>query len=309
MSDERPAEGADAAASTSRTSSPGALTPSASTPAAECSLRDTAATAPSPVSCLSAAFTHGRPALVAYIMGGYPDRAGSLAALHALAEAGVDVIELGIPYADPLADGQVIRDAADAARAAAGGASGLAETIELARDFIGDAGESAPPVVLMGYLNPFMRMGLPRAATAIREAGVSGVIIPDLPPDMAGPWLASSAGIDTVFLAAPTSTPERLAKVGEMSRGFVYCVSTTGVTGERSELSAELSDLVVRVKAATRLPVAVGFGVSTTEQAITVARDADGVVVGSAIVRRQADLGELRAFVGELADMVHRARE
>ena len=114
--------------------------------------------------------------------------------------------------------------------------------------------------------------------------------MPDLPPDMAGPWLAASAGIDTVFLAAPTSTPERLAKVGEMSRGFVYCVSTTGVTGERSELPSELTDLVTRVKAATTLPVAVGFGVSTPEQAAVVAQHADGVVVGSAIVKRQDDV-------------------
>ena len=260
-----------------------------------------------PASRLSAAFAKGHPALVAYVMGGYPDRARSLEALHALADAGADVIELGIPYADPLADGPVIREAAEAARAAAGGAFGLAETIELAHDFLGQAGEGAPPVVLMGYLNPLMRMGLPKAAAAILEAGVSGVIVPDLPPDMAAPWLAVSAGIDTVFLAAPTSTPERLAKVGEMSRGFVYCVSTTGVTGERSELSAELSDLVARVKAATTLPVAVGFGVSTPDQAAVVARYADGVVVGSAIVRRQRDVAELHAFVTELSRATHAA--
>ncbi len=171
--------------------------------------------------------------------------------MHALASAGADVIELGIPYSDPLADGPIIRDAADEARAAAGGSFGLAETIELAHDFIGEAGDDAPPIVLMGYLNPLMRMGLPKAAAAMRAAGVAGVIVPDLPPDMAGPWLAASSGIDTVFLAAPTSTPERLAKVGEMSRGFVYCVSTTGVTGERSELPAQLAELAERVKAAT----------------------------------------------------------
>ncbi len=240
-------------------------------------------------------------------MGGYPTREGSLAALRALAEAGADVIELGIPYSDPLADGPVIRDAADEARAAAGGTFGLAETIELARDFA-DAGDAVPPVVLMGYLNPLMRMGLPKAAAAMRDAGVSGVIVPDLPPDMAGPWLAVSAGIDTVFLAAPTSTPERLAKVGRLSGGFVYCVSTAGVTGERSELPTELSALVARVKKATELPVAVGFGVSTAEQAALVARDADGVVVGSAIVRRQRDPEALRVFVGELAGAVHGAR-
>ncbi len=241
-------------------------------------------------------------------MGGYPDRATSLEALHALADAGADVIELGIPYADPLADGPTIRDAADAAREAAGGAFGLAETIELAADFLAQAVGEAPPLVLMGYLNPLMRMGLPKAASAIRDAGVSGVIVPDLPPDMAGPWLAASTGIDTVFLAAPTSTPKRLAKVGQMSRGFVYCVSTTGVTGERSELPSDLAALVARVQEATELPVAVGFGVSTPEQAAVVARSADGVVVGSAIVKRQDDIRNLEAFVRELADSVHASR-
>jgi tryptophan synthase alpha chain len=239
------------------------------------------------------------------MMAGYPSRAESLAALHVLAEAGADLIELGVPFADPLADGPVIRDAADAARAAAGGAFGLAETIDLAREFTADAGDGVPPVALMTYLNPLMRMGLPVAAAALRAAGVGGVIVPDLPPDMAGPWLAASAGIDTVFLVAPTSTPERLAKVGSMSSGFVYCVSSTGVTGERAELPAELVELVERVKAATMLPVAVGFGVSTPEQAATVAGTADGVIVGSALVRRQADPEALRAFVADLSRAVH----
>ena len=238
-------------------------------------------------------------------MGGYPTRDGSLEALHVLAEAGADVIELGIPYSDPLADGPVIREAAEIARAANEGGFGLAETIALARDFLAEAGPDAPPVVLMGYLNPLMRMGLAKAAAAMTEAGVAGVIVPDLPPDMAGPWLAVSRDLDTVFLVAPTSTPERLAKVGEMSRGFVYCVSTTGVTGERSELPPELAELIARVKAATELPVAVGFGVSTPQQAAAVAANADGVVVGSAIVRRQAEPAKLRAFVSELAAAVH----
>jgi len=254
---------------------------------------------------LGRAFTHGHPALVAYVMGGYPTREGALAALHALAEAGADLIELGVPFADPLADGPVIRDAAEEARAAAGGAFGLAETIALAAEFLEQAGEDAPPVALMTYLNPLMRGGMPTVAAAMRAAGIGGVIVPDLPPDMAGPWLAASEGIDTVFLAAPTSTPERLARVGAASRGFVYCVSTTGVTGERSELPQELSALVERVRAATPLPVAVGFGVSTPEQAAVVSRIADGVVVGSAIVKRQRDTTDLRMFVSELARAVH----
>ncbi len=258
---------------------------------------------------LGRAFEQGRPALVAYAMAGYPDRAGSLAALHALADGGADLIELGVPYADPLADGPVIRDAADEARAANPGGFGLAETIELAAQFIAEAGQDAPPVALMTYLNPLMRMGLPEVARRLAEAGVGGVIVPDLPPHMAKPWLAASQGrIDTVFLAAPTSTPERLATVGELSSGFVYCVSTTGVTGERTELPAELAQLVERVKAGTSLPVAVGFGVSTPEQAAAVAMVADGVVVGSALVRRQRDAADLQRFCGELAEAVHGSR-
>ena len=258
-------------------------------------------------STLTAAFEKGRPALVAYVMGGYPNRASSLEALRVLARSGADVIELGVPYSDPLADGPVIREAAETARSAADGGFGLAETIELAGEFVAERAGGAPPVVLMGYLNPMMRMGLATAASAMRAAGVAGVIVPDLPPDMAEPWLSVCDGIDTVFLAAPTSTAERLAKVGELSRGFVYCVSTTGVTGERSELSEDLAALVGRVKAATRLPVAVGFGVSTPKQAALVARYADGVVVGSAIVRRQSDTIELQGFVETLARAVHDA--
>ena len=249
-------------------------------------------------------------------MAGYPDRAVSLEALRVVAEAGADVIELGVPYADPLADGPVIREAAQAARAANEGGFGLAETIALAGEFLaaGGAGEAEgaagglPPVALMTYLNPIMRMGLAKAAAEMRAAGVSGVIVPDMPPDAAGPWLAVAGGIDTVFLAAPTSTSERLAIVGQRSSGFVYCVSTTGVTGERSQLPADLADLVTAVKANTSLPVAVGFGVSTPAQAALVARHADGVVVGSAAVRRQADPKALDEFVRSLAAAVHGAR-
>lgn len=265
-----------------------------------------------PASGLGRGFVLGRPALVAYLMAGYPDREASLEALQAVARAGADVVELGVPYADPLADGPVIRDAAETARTANPGGFGLAETIALAAEFIAISAaeeEPVPPVALMTYLNPVMRMGLGAAAERMREAGVAGVIVPDMPPDSAAPWLASARGIDTVFLAAPTSTPGRLALVGERSLGFVYCVSTTGVTGERAELPPELTELVARVKASTTLPVAVGFGVSTPEQAAMVASVADGVVVGSAIVRRQHDIGALFEFVGELASAVHGSGE
>lgn len=257
---------------------------------------------------LGRAFAHGRPALVTYLMAGYPDREGSLAALAAVAAAGADLIELGVPYADQLADGPVIVNAAAAAREAAGGVFGLAETLGVAAEFRAReaaAGRIPPPIALMCYLNPLMKMGLPKAARAIADAGVEGVIVPDLPPDMAGPWLtASRADLDTVFLAAPTSTPERLAKVGSLSAGFVYCVSTTGITGERSELAEGLAESVARVKDATSLPVAVGFGVSTPAHAKAVAGIADGVVVGSALVKRQGDPGVLAELVRDLAAAV-----
>lgn len=261
-----------------------------------------------PAPRLARGFAHGRPALVVYLMAGYPDRVRSLEALHAVADAGADVVELGVPYADPLADGPVIRDAAEAARSANPGGFGLAETIELAGEFVAvrtAAGMTAPPVALMTYLNPIMRMGFAVAAERMQEAGIGGVIVPDMPPDSAGPWLASARELDTVFLAAPTSTPERLSKVGQASSGFLYCVSTTGVTGERAELPSDLTELIQRVKASTTLPVAVGFGVSTPEQAALVARSADGVVVGSAVVRRQGDPAKLAAFVRDLAEAVH----
>ncbi len=257
---------------------------------------------------LGRAFRSGRTALIAYLMAGYPTRAASLEAMRIVASHGADLIELGVPFSDPIADGPVIQEAATEARRAAGGSFGLAETIDLAAEFRTRAPASeSPPIALMTYLNPMMRQGLPRVAELARAAGVGGFIVPDMPPDSATPWLRVSAGLDTVFLVAPTSTPERLAKVGEASSGFVYCVSTTGVTGERSQLPDELGALVERVRASTTLPVAVGFGVSTREHAEAVARIADGVVVGSAIVRRQGEPAELAEFVASLGEAVRSA--
>lgn len=270
-------------------------------PGEHSSRRDTVSASP-----LAAAFGRSHPALVTYLMAGYPTRAASLDALLAAAEAGADIIELGAPYTDQLADGPVIVSASTAAREAAGGAFGLAETLDLAREFVERAGDGAPALVLMCYLNPVLRMGLEIAADAIAAAGISGVIVPDLPPDLADEWIAAVDGrFATVFLAAPTSTPERLALVGSRSTGFVYCVSTTGITGERDRLAEGISATVARVREHTALPVAVGFGVSTPEQAAAVAAIADGVIVGSAVVRRQGDVEELRAFVSELSAAVH----
>lgn len=255
-------------------------------------------------SSLTAAFPGGRCALVTYLMAGYPDPETSLEALRAAARGGADVIELGVPYGDPLADGPVIAEAAKVAREQEGG-FGLTHALQVAEAFIRDPGVGqAPPVVVMTYLNPLMRMGLPAAADAMREAGAAGVIVPDMPPEAATPWLRVAEGLDTVFLVAPTSTHERLAAVTAASQGFVYCVSTTGITGERESLALGLADQVERIKEHTSLPVAVGFGVSTPAQAAQVAAIADGVIVGSAIVKRQHDPDEVERFVRELASVV-----
>lgn len=256
-------------------------------------------------SALTAAFRKGRPALVTYLMAGYPDRATSIRALRAAARGGADVIELGVPYGDPLADGPVIAGAAHAAQEREPG-FGLVHALQVAEAFRADPGVlEAPPLVLMTYLNPLMRLGLAQAAARMREVGVAGVIVPDMPPEAAVPWLKVAEGLDTVFLAAPTSTEERLARVTESSAGFVYCVSSTGTTGERAELALGLGDQVSRIRAHTTLPVAVGFGVGTPEQAAQVAAVADGVIVGSAIVKRQGDPDEVGRFVTALAAAVH----
>ncbi len=261
---------------------------------------------------LARGFANG-PALVCYLMAGYPDRATSLACVRAAAAAGADVIELGVPYADPLADGPVIVEAARAARRGASGGFGLAETLELAAEFTGAPGGSDTPVALMTYLNPMLRLGLERLAETAEEKGVGGFIVPDLPPDnpLAARWrdAALAHHIDTVFLVAPTSTRERLETVAAASTGFIYCVSSVGLTGERESVPPLLAELVARVRAArpqgSDVPVAVGFGVAGPEQAAAVARVADAVVVGSAIVRRQADPEAVSAFVAGLAAAVH----
>lgn len=300
---------ADHAASPRSLSSPGArgaeerAASSAPTPAAEASLENAARPSPHE-SRLMDAFGKGRPALIVYLMAGYPDRDTSLESLRAAARGGADVIELGVPYGDPLADGPVIAEAAKVAREQEGG-FGLVHALQVAEVFGADPGvEEAPPVVVMTYLNPLMRLGLPAAAERMRDAGIAGVIVPDMPPEAAASWKRVSGGIDTVFLAAPTSTDERLAIVAAASEGFVYCVSSTGITGERDTLALGLADQVERIRAHTTLPVAVGFGVSTPEQAAQVAAIADGVIVGSAIVKRQHDPDQVERFVHQLSEAV-----
>jgi tryptophan synthase alpha chain len=211
-------------------------------------------------------------------MGGDPDAATS-GALLAAAAAGGDVLEVGVPFSDPIADGPTIQRAAQ--RALAGGAT-LAAVLDLVRDL---RRTSERPVVLLSYLNPILQRGVERFCRDAREAGIDGVVVPDLPADEADFLIAPAreADLDTIFLVAPTTSEERIGMAGERSRGFVYCVSLTGVTGARAEVPPELEALVRRVRASTTRPVCVGFGISTPVQAAAVGRLADGVIIGSAL--------------------------
>jgi tryptophan synthase alpha chain len=223
----------------------------------------------------------GRKAFVGFVTAGDPSLDRTVEIAWALEGAGVDVLELGVPFSDPLADGPVIQRASDRALRRK---TSLASVLDAVRRI---RARSELPLLLFSYLNPLLRYGLDRLATDAAAAGVDGVLVTDLPPEEAGEWLAVArpAGLDTVFLAAPTSPDARLARVAEVSRGFVYAVSRTGVTGERDALSGDAAELVGRLKALTPIPVVVGFGLSTPEQVRDAAAPADGVVVGSALVR------------------------
>jgi tryptophan synthase alpha chain len=223
----------------------------------------------------------GRAAFVAFLTAGDPSLDRTVEAALALDAAGTDVLELGVPFSDPLADGPVIQRASE--RALLRGVT-LAKVLEAVRRI---RERSDLPLLLFSYFNPLLQHGLERLAGEARRAGVDGVLVTDLPPEEAGEWIAAAraADLDTVFLASPTSPPERLRLVAETSRGFVYAISRTGVTGERQALSEDARPLVARLRALTGVPVALGFGLSTPEQVREAAAVADGVVVGSALVR------------------------
>src|SRR5260221_7935135 len=222
-----------------------------------------------------------RPALIPYITAGdpTPDRPPALVA--ALERGGVDLIELGIPFSDPIADGPVIQRGSDRALKAGTTVAAVLEISAKIRK------QSEIPLLLFTYMNPVLRYGLDALARDAVAAGIDGCLLTDLSVEEAEPYVAAmrQAGLDTVFLAAPTSTPERMKLVAKYSTGFVYLVSRTGVTGERASVSNELAPLVNAMRGTTKLPLAAGFGISTREQAAAVAKIADGVVVGSAIVR------------------------
>lgn len=240
----------------------------------------------------------GRKAFIPYIMAGDPSLARTKKLVGLLEECGADIIELGVPFSDPLADGPVIQAAAE--RAIKKGAT-LSKVLDSVRDI---RKTTEIPIVLMTYFNPIFKYGEEIFPADAKEAGVDGIIVPDLPPDEAGNLIRFSReqGLDTIFLVAPTSTPQRIRLVAKSSSGFIYYVSITGITGAKLRLDASQHRSIKALRAFTRKPVALGFGVSRPAEAKAVAGFADGVIVGSAIVRKlnEAPEQEARRFIRSL---------
>jgi tryptophan synthase alpha chain len=263
------------------------------------------------VSRLSAAFSKGRPALVCFVTGGDPTPEATPAILDALVEGGADVIELGMPFTDPMADGPAIQTAN--LRALAAGTK-TADIFRIATDF--RARHPETPLVLMGYANPMTIRGAQWFADECRKAGIDGVICVDIPPEEdqeLGPYLRE-AGVSLIRLATPTTDAARLPTVLEGSSGFLYYVSVAGITGMQQAGLASIEAAVARLKAATDIPIVVGFGVRTPEQAGPIARVADGVVVGSALIDLVAQhganaAGPVKELTSALASAVHSARK
>jgi tryptophan synthase alpha chain len=250
----------------------------------------------------------GRAALVGYLPAGFPSVPGAIDAVRAMVGAGVDVVEVGLPYSDPLMDGPQVQAAVE--QALAGGVR-IADVLAT----VSAAAESGAAALVMTYWNPVEAYGIDRFATALADAGGAGAITPDLIPDEAAPWLAATAarGLDPVFLVAPSSTDARIASTAAVTRGFLYAASTMGVTGTRSTVDSVARELVARVRPHTDLPVAVGLGISTGDQAAEVAGFADGVIVGSALVRCLLEASDpvsgvaaIERLAGELAAGVRR---
>jgi len=249
--------------------------------------------------------TAGKKAFVSYVMAGDPDYAQSLELVKGLPGAGVDIIELGLPFTDPMADGPTIQLAGQ--RALEGGMT-LERTLELARAF--REGDDTTPIVLMGYYNPIYSMGVDAFLEAAKDAGIDGLIVVDLPPEEDDELCipAQEKGLNFIRLATPTTDDERLPKVLQNTSGFVYYVSITGITGAAEAQAGDVGPEVARIKAATDLPVIVGFGINTPEKSRAIAEVADGAVVGSAIVAKSGEpMTEVLAFVKSLADGAHSA--
>ncbi|GLS86638.1 tryptophan synthase alpha chain [Cypionkella aquatica] len=248
-----------------------------------------------------------KKAFVAYIMAGDPDVERSLAVMKGLPGAGVDVIELGLPFTDPMADGPTIQLAGQ--RALEAGMT-LDKTLQMVRDF--RSGDKITPIVLMGYYNPIYSRGVDLFLQQATEAGIDGLIVVDLPPEEDSELClpAQAAGLNFIRLATPTTDAKRLPKVLQNTSGFVYYVSVTGITGAAAAQAADVAPEVARIKQSTDLPVIVGFGINTPEAAQAIASVADGSVVGSAIVAQIAagkPVAEVLSFVASLAAGAHAA--
>jgi tryptophan synthase alpha chain len=256
--------------------------------------------------------TDHQAGFVAYVTGGDPHRDATVEISCALAASGVDVLELGVPFSDPLADGATIQAAAARALAAGTNVANLLESLREIRRRCPDLA-----IVLFTYLNPIYTFGFERFHVEAAAAGADGVLILDLPPDEAArnAELSGTHGLKAIRLIAPTTPPARMARIAASADGFIYYVSREGVTGEQTELSDTISSQVAELRRHTDLPIAVGFGISNPEQAASVAQHADAVVVGSAIVRRIAEhaddpdlAGKIAAFVRPLAEATHRVK-
>jgi tryptophan synthase alpha chain len=249
----------------------------------------------------------GKKAFVAYIMGGDPDVATSLAVMKGLPAAGVDVIELGMPFTDPMADGPTIQLAGQ--RALDGGMT-MDKVLDMVRDF--RSGDTETPIVLMGYYNPIYSRGVDRFLSEATAVGIDGLIVVDLPPEEDSELClpAKAAGLNFIRLATPTTDDKRLPKVLQNTSGFVYYVSITGITGAAAAQATDVAPEVARIKSQTDLPVIVGFGISTPENARDIAGIADGCVVGSAIVKEIGagrPVADILARVKALAEGAHSA--
>jgi tryptophan synthase alpha chain len=255
---------------------------------------------------LTALKKNGAKALVTFITAGDPDLATTEEMIHLLEGAGADIIELGVPFSDPMADGPTIQLSSERALSAGTTLTGILETVRSVRS------SSTVPIILMGYLNPIHAYGYERFCRDAALAGVDGVLLVDMPPEESDDFLKSAGvhGLNVIFLLTPTSDSSRIATVNRLGKGFIYYVTVTGVTGARQEVSETLAAELSRIKAGVELPIMAGFGISTPEQAASVAALADGVVVGSAIVKLfQQYTGtklrtELKRFVSELKQAI-----
>lgn len=258
---------------------------------------------------IKATFDHlasqGRKALIPYVTGGFPARELTVPLMHAMAEAGADIIELGVPFSDPMADGPVIQQANDKALMQG---IGMTDVLEIVRSFRTEDGRT--PVVLMGYMNPIEAMGMSEFIEAARAAGVDGLIVVDSPPEESAELsaLAREAGMSPIFLVAPTSTKERIDAVAEMASGYVYYVSLKGTTGAATLDVDDVTTQVSKIRHQIPLPIGVGFGIRDAQTAKAVAQAADAVVIGSKVIQVVDDgdpdgaVQRVRDFIGEIRD-------